>query len=105
LHVRLRITSASRKKLVNVRVWARINAQCVGHLVPENDGTVCELHDGAAEVNFRFDLPAELPPHGYAMRALVAAHGEIAAASRSIFVAAYNEVTAASLDVPSTISA
>jgi hypothetical protein len=105
LHVRLRITSASRKKLVNVRVWARINAQCVGHLVPENDGTVCELHDGAAEVNFRFDLPAELPPHGYAMRALVAAHGEIAAASRSIFVAEYNEVTAASLDVPSTISA
>jgi hypothetical protein len=70
----------------DLRVWARINAQSFGHLTPDRDCAHCELNGKSGSVLFQFDLPQGLPPHGFAIRALVASRGQIAAAARGMFV-------------------
>jgi len=84
--VQLTIEPGETARSAEFGVWVRINTQSFGHLAPTNDGERCEVRGKSGTVRLRFDLPEGLPPHGYAIRALVASSGAVGAASRGIFV-------------------
>lgn len=84
--VRVTIDAGDTPKQSEFRVWARINAQEHGHLVPEPDCTYMVWSGGRKEVSFEFDSSGDVPPHGYAIRALVASAEEVASAGRGIFI-------------------